>query len=504
MKPIHIILSLLLLATIPFAYSDWWYRQKADANSVQTREFFGPDISTVEDGLTQARGVTSLTISTFDTKTQEVVDFSVAKTDRGWVIPSHSNYPADGGSRTGQIAGNFLALKPIDTVNIEPARFAEVGLLDPNAPDVLKASDDSEAYAKRVTLKNAQDRVLLDVLVGKQVDEKWGQRYVRVAGEDKVYTAKIDVYDLETDFEKWVERDLLKIKADEIRQIVMDPHRVEFKSTQEAGVIPGEQSSISRTDKDAEWVDGAVPGRKPIPAGKILDQDKLKTLVSSLTDIRLSGVRPLEKSIPALRPFGIYVDQQGNLFAREGGEQIITADGMVFHLSLGELAEGSGKALSSGAKAGKTVTADAAKKDHRYLAIFAQYEEKLDSVLQAIKDDPPAKADEKKDDKAPKAPTAEEKKKQRIEEMKAKAKTYAERFDRFIFVVSDDTVKKIRPIRDSILKDKPLPAPVTASGPLIRETPIKMPDGQLPVPTPEAPKAPEAPILTPEPAPKKD
>lgn len=504
MKPIHIILSLLLLATIPFAYSDWWYRQKADAQSVQAREFFGPDISTVEDGFARAREVTSLTISTFDAKTQEVVDFSVANKGGKWIIPSHSDYPADGGSRTGQIAGNFLGLKPIDTVNIEPARFAEVGLLDPNAPDALKASDDSEAYAKRVTLKNAQDRVLLDVLVGKTVEEKWGQRYVRVAGEDKVYTAKIDVYDLETDFEKWVERDLLKIKADEIRQIVMDPHRVEFQADGQAGVIPGEQSAISRKDKDAEWVDEVVPGRKPIPAGKILDQDKVKSLVSALTDIRLSGVRPLEKSIPALRPFGIYVDQKGNLFAREGGEQIITADGMVFQLSLGEFAEGSGKALSSGAKAGKTATTDAAKKDHRFLAIFSQYEEKLDSVLQAIKDDPPAKAEEKKDDKAPKAPTAEEKRKQRKDEMVAKAKTYADRFDRFIFVVSDDTVKKIRPIRDSILKDKPLPEPVSATGTLIKAPPVKLPEGQLPVPTPEAPKAPEAPILTPEPAPKKD
>ena len=164
---------------------------------------------------------TDLEVVDFNPSTASIAEFKVMNRDGHWVIPSHHNYPADAKDRLAKTASGVIDLKK-DTVRSDSvAQHEAFGVLDPLDP---KAG--IKGLGKHVTLRDKAEKPLADFIIGKEVGETTGQRYVRVPGKNRVYGVNVKV-DLSTKFADWIETNLLKLDAAHIRSITFDNYKVE-------------------------------------------------------------------------------------------------------------------------------------------------------------------------------------------------------------------------------------------------------------------------------------
>ena len=68
------------------------------------------------------------------------------------------------------------------------------------------------ARAERIR-PGRDDKVLADLIIGKQVEGREGQYYVRKEKQDVVYQVEIDLEKFSTDFGNWIEKDLLQMRT---------------------------------------------------------------------------------------------------------------------------------------------------------------------------------------------------------------------------------------------------------------------------------------------------
>ena len=78
--------------------------------------------------------------------------------------------------------------------------------------------------------------MLADFIIGKEVRDRPGQRYVRVPGQKRTYGVNVKV-DLSTRFADWIETNLLKLDASRIRSVTFDNHKVD---PERGVIIPGD------------------------------------------------------------------------------------------------------------------------------------------------------------------------------------------------------------------------------------------------------------------------
>src|SRR5690606_16705813 len=118
---------------------------------------------------------TALSVVAWDEDEAKVVTFEVEQKEGRWVIPSHNDYPADGTERMGKAAASFIDVKKDRYYGDDPADHAAFGVLDPEGAE---GKDDEKG--QRITIKDASGTVLVDIIVGKEIDERPGYYYVRM------------------------------------------------------------------------------------------------------------------------------------------------------------------------------------------------------------------------------------------------------------------------------------------------------------------------------------
>ena len=100
-----------------------------------------------------------------------------------------------------------------------------MGVIDPLDTKITTL----KGRGKRITLRDASEKVLADFIIGNEIkDRKTGQRYVRVPGQKRIYGVKIKA-EPSTRFADWIETNLLKLEASQIRKIVFDNYKVESR-----------------------------------------------------------------------------------------------------------------------------------------------------------------------------------------------------------------------------------------------------------------------------------
>src|SRR4051812_40528776 len=150
---------------------------------------------------------TALEVVGYDPQTASATAFKVMQKDGRWVIPSHSDYPADAKDRLVKTATGVIDLTK-DTIRSDrPEDHKIFGVLDPKDPKATAV----EGLGKRVTLYNKSGEVLADFIIGKEVPGHPNQRYVRVPGKTRTYGVNVNV-DLSTRFSDWIETNLLKLQ----------------------------------------------------------------------------------------------------------------------------------------------------------------------------------------------------------------------------------------------------------------------------------------------------
>ncbi len=416
----------------------------------------GTDLTKAFDAPEAAR---RLRIVRFDEDTATLREFEVAEQNGLWSIPSKDGYPADAAKQMAEAATSLMDRKILKLASQNAGDHEQFGVTDPLSP---KLEPGQKGVGTRVTMSDEQSKPLVDLILGKAVRDAEGQRYVREAGRDAVYVIEIDPAKLSTDFENWIEKDLLKLNAWDLQQVEVKDYSAEMglvmgqdgRPTIGVAWDPRADMTLAYSDADAKWTPVKLRKFDPkqgehgdyvdftLAEDEELNSETLNALKSALDDLKIVDVKHkpqgLSENLKAGEDFMNNREALQDLISKgfaatatqEGGAQeIISSDGEViatlkngaeYVLRFGSLTNTSGSAdkqekeekpeekseTKSAAPDGEDKTAD--KNDvHRYLFVMARFNENAVPRPELVKlPDLPTKADAQADAAAPAATPA--------------------------------------------------------------------------------------------------
>lgn len=311
-------------------------------------EAFFPDFVDPNDAV-------SLEVIDFDEATGRIDAFSVVFKGTRWRIPSHHNYPADDKDRLARTAAGLIEVRKDDVVAEIAADHEALGVVDPLDESVASLS----GRGKRITIKDGNDNLLADLIVGRNVPGRDGQyRYLRAPGQKRTYAARFDV-DISSRFGDWIEKDLLEVDQASIEQVILKDYSID-----ESTRMLNQRDTIVLSKGDHDWTANRMR------TGQKVDAVKMEDLLKALDELTIVGVRPkpagLSRSLEdndegisitrsdlaSLQQKGYYFTGDGQLVSNEGETQVRTADGVSYTLRFGEIVYGAGDEVTAGLAGG--------------------------------------------------------------------------------------------------------------------------------------------------------
>lgn len=510
----------------------------------------------------------SLEVVGLDESSASYKAFKVEHDGKRWVIPSHHNYPADAAQKMADAASAFVGLAKEQVITDSASEHARLGVLAP---------DDEAAPIKgrgvRITVRGEGGATLADFIIGDEVKsgeapsefgaQPTGRRYVRIPGQNRVYATTLKG-GLSTKFADWIETDLLQLKDAAVARLEVFRGRIDEKTGRR---LDAEQVTITRNAPPpaapgepapavpaTPWSVVAEPGGPPTEA-EAVKTERVDEAVNALKALKIVGVRPkpanLAKALGGaadatgvrinsadilnLQSRGFYLTQEGQMLANEGEATIACADGVVYTLWFGEIAQGEGEALSAGldepvkdggaakAEGGESATptkTEGAKGESRYLFVTVSFDDALlgpaptaptPSTPKPVAESPAASAEgaalpetaptdsaakEAQPESAPDPAMEEFTRKSAEREAKVKAgkdraAALSKRFADWWYVIDATAFDKVRPSRAEVIGPKPaLNAPAGANPEAVPMAPSFAP---APAQPPAAAPAPQSP-----------
>ncbi len=441
---VAVLLAILALATAP-------RRATPDALSDLSEPFF-PDF---EDPNTAV----SLEVIQFDERTASAEPFKVTSQGGKWSIPSHYDYPADGKERLAQTAAGIIQLRK-DDFRSDSASDQEIcGVVDPLDETAVSL----KGRGTRISIKGENDQVLADLIVGKKLADREGFRFVRLPGQKRIYSARFDV-ELSTQFQDWIEKDLLLVDKSKIDKIVLKDYSIDERR----GRVDM-RDTVNLQMKGGQWEADKTP------SGQEVDSFKVGELLRALDELEIVGVRPKPAGLSQglrrlteegmqitladqrdLASKGYYFTRDGSLLSNEGELQAGTSEGVLYTLRFGEILYGQGEAVSAGGDS--TSDPEAGPGENRYLFITAEYVS--DGVAE-----PARPADTQFESKPQEEWTAADREnkrlkdahdawKEKVEEGEMKAVELTDRFANWYYVIPSSAFDKLHLTRNDLLKKK--------------------------------------------------
>ncbi len=342
----------------------------------------------------------SLEVTKFDEDTATIRPFKVAQVNGVWSIPSHNNYPADAQDHMAAAATSLLDLTILGEVSRNAGDRELYGVI---TPDPKTLSQGATGVGTRVTLRDGKDKALADLVIGKPVKDQPALRYVREEGRDPIYTVAINTDQLSTKFDDWIEEDLLKFNAFDVREVELNDYSIQQGRTPDGkvglAINPRSKTKLAFDDSKSSWSLVEMTEFEENPQGKPtqlaeneeLNTEKLNALKSALDDLKIVDVERKPKGLSqdlraseelvkdaetqaSLIARGFYpvpVEEHQEIFSSEGEATCTTKDGVRYVLRFGNLAGGTDDAEE--AKEGEKPKSDPAL--NRYLFVMAQFDE---------------------------------------------------------------------------------------------------------------------------------
>jgi hypothetical protein len=426
-----------------------WSRSNALPTHVEETGKLFPDF---KDPLSAS----SMSITKYDESTGSLHPFQVARVGGVWSIPSHQNYPADAKDQLAQAATTLMGINILGVATNKPGDHELYGVLD---PDPKTAVPGSVGIGSRVTMKDAKDNVLADLIIGKADKDQPQLRYVRKAGRDQVYKVVIQTDKLSTKFGDWIEKDLLKLNPLDLTSVQLNDYSSEANPTAQGQIAVGvdihSQIALDYDDTKNTWklakliefVDGK-PMPEELKENEELNTEKLTALKTALDALQIVDVERKPPGMQGLRISTNFSRDQLSLFqrgfylvgSREDGYELLSSEGE----AVVSLKDGTQYVL----RFGKMASSDDSQQDqerdaagkkesgarlNRYLFVLAQFDPKLipKPALEALPGDDTDPADEAKPDAVDKktADTETDDKKKPAADGKTDAKTEAKADD---------------------------------------------------------------------------
>ncbi len=410
----------------------------------------------------------SLEIIKYDEDTATIAPFKVAQVNGRWSIPSHDNYPADAKDHLAEAATALMGVEVLSMESDSAGDHELYGVIDPSSKSL---SAGTTGVGSRVTMKDKDNKTLLDLIIGKEVPDQTDLRYVRRANQDPVYVVKAKTDKLSTKFEDWIEEDLLKLNTWDIIGVKLHDYSVDLMAgrLQERARVGLEYNDTG----DPKWkiVDDRVFQGGKFQEGKLaedeeLDTERLNKMKNALDDLKIVDVSPKPKGLSSdlkatgsvyaeretqqsLANRGFYLVQVDDKFyelrSNEGETRVLMKDGVEYVLRFGQIAGG-------GEKADKENSDEESSDVNRYLFVMAEFN--ADAIkkpelepLPEVPAEPEKKAEEKKEGEKEDAKDGEEKKE---DDPVAKAKAERERIEKENKRKQDEYDEKVKKGEDRV------------------------------------------------------
>src|SRR5262245_50037667 len=346
----------------------------------------------------------SLEIKQFDESLAKVTSFEVTQQANGiWSLPSHGNYPADAESQLKAVAETFADLRVVGDASNDNSEHELYGVNDPD-----KAEVGTKGVGTLITMQDGKGNDLLKMVVGKEVAGATNQRFVRKPGQDQVYVTTIDMSKLPTEFEKWIEKDLLKLSTFDVNRVVLKDYLVLPTNRGQMQLVNRSESTATYENSSGTWKPESLKtfrGREttdaPLQEMEELNKQKLDDLRNALGDLKIVDVRkkpeglgnslrisadklPVEQQRD-LQELGFYPysgsgSGQLEIFGANGEVVVDTKDGVEYVLRFGEIKPQTAKPTSTTKSGSGKSGSDDEVKVHRYLFVTTQL---APSVLKA-------------------------------------------------------------------------------------------------------------------------
>ena len=254
------------------------------------------------DSASQAQ---SLTVSAVDSESGRLERFEVNNQNGLWRIPSEYNYPAEAADRLATTASSVMGIVRESLAGRLSNEHAKLGVLDPLADDI----EDPEGVGKRITLKGADDEVVVDLIVGKEAGDvvltgaeapfgnSSGEKYyfVRNPEEQQTYKVKLKI-DLSTKFSDWIDPDLLRIDPNLVTAVTIDNYSLEedqsnpLSPNKSLFKAQGDKIQMTRESSTEAWkLDGLISEVEELQTAKISE------MLGVFDQLKIAGVRPKSK-----------------------------------------------------------------------------------------------------------------------------------------------------------------------------------------------------------------
>lgn len=330
------------------------------------------------DGFDDPAEATTLEVVGWNEEEKAPQVFGVQQKDEKWVLSSHNDYPAEAADRLARTAASLIGIERSAVKSRREDDWSEFGVLDPSDEDsalsIASADEDSDEaeeeqapkYGTRITLRDSDTNALVDLIIGNEVPDQSGYRYVRVPGEKTTFISKLNI-DLSAKFEDWIEEDLLQVEENKIVQVKVNNYSIDEagRALLQGDIVEAQKKNLDTT---ADWTLIGIDEDK-----EEFDNSPIASITSNLSSLKIKGVRRKSKGInpdltldptvsqdqftmlrlqSELQAQGYFVvpDKDGKvMLASNEGELIAgTEDGVKYTLYFGEVATGSSRDIEVG------------------------------------------------------------------------------------------------------------------------------------------------------------
>lgn len=378
---------------------------------------FFPDFETATDAK-------SLSVAALDPDTATLKRFRVENKEGVWRIPSHYDYPAEAAERLAATATSVMGIERESLAGRLASEHERLGVLDPLDEDV----EDPESAGQRLTFKDSDDEVVVDFIIGKEIDEEvalsardapFGRQgneryyYVRRADENPTYKVKLDI-DLSTKFSDWIDPDLLRVGSNEVTRIEVNNYSIEEDRSnplaQQRALFKnqGDVLKLSRPTSGGVWeLEGLKADTEELQTGRVDD------ILGVLDELKIAGVRPKVKFMDKVlltadlklnrqpefekdpQGFGRAIDRLQGELERRGFNLAGSSEKMELVSQFGEMTFGTNKGVVYTMHIGKAVEGG-----EEAIEVGGASTDSEKSEDSQSKDEVDAKADETEDSKA--------------------------------------------------------------------------------------------------------
>jgi len=356
-----------------------------------------------------------LKIVKFEKETASTREFEVTETEGLWSIPSKQGYPADAAKQMAEAATCLMDREVLRVAGKNASAHEDLGVI---APDSSKLDSKAQGVGLRVTITDANDDALTDMIIGKPVKDTEGQYYVRNANQDVVYVVNLDPDKLSTKFEDWIEDDLLKLSPMDIQRVNIKDYTAELQPVLTPQGLQMQvnwdrrgEMLLTYDQAESKWQSEQLqkfdPEKKELVAyqmaeDEVLNKDNLSELRSGLDDLLLVDVERKPEGLSAdlkagsdflqnqeaatsligrgFAPLSLKPGTPPEILSSEGEIICTLKDGVEYVLRFGNLQIGEG-----GESSGPSTTTDSAEETdeksddgiNRYLFVMARFNESM-------------------------------------------------------------------------------------------------------------------------------